>query len=156
VIFREGDMVKLKGMGDALWCIEKLGEQTYYASGDPLSEEPTLVSLYTPEPQLPRIAYPKTTWTHREFMVEVPAMLVLALEASRPERSRAAELLLEQKYRRRVAKKTKLEALATYESGRMALLMFKAENPDLFYEQETFKAEWSTAPITNFPEGRSR
>lgn len=140
--FQTGDFVKLKGMGDALWRIEELGTQEFYSSGQPSCEEGTFVSLHLPEPQLPRSAYPTTTWTHRKFMVEVPPMLVLAYEARSKRRSRAAELLIEQRYKRRVRRLRELERV-----GGPALDAFKQSNRDLFYEQETFSVEWSNFPM---------
>lgn len=146
--FSVGEIVKLKGMGDALWLIEELGEQSFYSSGSPLSEEPTLISLYMPEPRLPRSAYPERTWTHREFIEPVPAMLVLALEADSRRRSSAAELLVEQRYRRRMKKLRQLEKEANYRvGGLLRLEVYKRAHPELLYEQEDFKADWSNFPL---------
>lgn len=142
--FNVGDIIKLKGMGDALWSVERLGDRTFYGSGEPLSEEATLVSLYMPESQLPKSAYPASTWTHSDFMLEVPAMLVLALEANRKARGNVSELLVEQRYKRRMKK---LRQLERSKSG--YLETYKKENPDLLYEQETFKAEWSNLPMAS-------
>jgi hypothetical protein len=129
VSFAVGDIVRLKGMGSALWHIDLLGEQTFLTSGEPLSEDSSQVSFYLPDARVPLSAYPITTWTQREFMVPVPAMLVIALEAAWKPRSNTKELLLEQSYKRR-----------------LKCSSFRKANPDLVLRQERLKAEWSNLP----------
>jgi len=138
-------MVQIMGLGKALWMIEDLGEQDFYDSGEPLSESPTKLVLYLPEPQLPRSAYPTSTYSHREFMRSVPAMMVLALEAASPKQTATQRLLIEQRFARRLKKKAQIEKQCKDKQwGQLKLGRFREENPDLYYKQVSFKSDWST------------
>jgi len=142
VSFALGDLVYIVGLGKALWEIIELGDQSFYDSGEPLSESPTKLSLYLPEPHLPRLAYPQQTYSHREFMHRVPAMMVLALEASAPRRTPTQNLLIEQHFNRRLKEKLKLEdKCKSSQWAQLALDRFREENPDLFYKQVSFQTD---------------
>jgi hypothetical protein len=144
--FSVGDIVRLVGMGPALWRIESLGEQSFDGTGAPLSEEISTVSLFLPEAGIPLNVYRSVTWSLRQFMLYVPPMVVLALEAAREERSSATELLLEQRYARRIKKLRTLDAEAVRTGCTLKLSAFRRRNPDLLYKQAHPQAMWSNLP----------
>jgi hypothetical protein len=149
--FRERDIVRLRRGGAALWRIEELGEQTFYSSGDVLSEDSTRLSLFLPALQRPRCAYSSETFAHRKQMVYVPEMEVLAMVAAAPDERQQAEMAAKWKARLRRYHRLQVQA-ATFKRGRVRekakarIKKFVEDNSDLFMSQATFEKDWEFVP----------
>jgi hypothetical protein len=134
--FKAGDIVNVMRLGKALWCVEELGEQTFYNDGSPCSEESTLLSLYLPSPPYPRSAYSPKIWAHREHMLPVAAMEVIAMTVNAPSDTEARQL--EMKFRSRLKRLRQLRVqAATFRkhkertAARKRLKDFEKQNLDL-------------------------
>ena len=148
--FRQGDVVHLKGLGASLWKITELGDQDFYNNGDQLSESPTKLVLFLPEPGRARCAYVQSTYAHREFMIPVPAMEVIARTVAAPDEHEQNQLEIKFKARVRRLRQLQVQAHTFKKSSerlkaKERLKKFLKENHDLFQSQTGFASDWEFA-----------
>ena len=145
--FKQGDIVHIKGLGASLWKITELGDRDFYPDGNTLSEQPTKLVLFLPAPGYAHIAYVGPTFSHRQFMVPVPAMEVIARTVAAP--SEMEQLQLEIKFKAVMRRLRQLQEQAyTFKKsserlkGRARLKKFLKQTSDMFPTQDDFNAHW--------------